>query len=268
MTSLIPVLEQPRRAPRRTPPPPPARRHLSLVDLRLRQNRLLQALPDDAWGRVAPHLKLIEHQDGTILEEPGELAKHVHFPTDAMISLLCVTNDGAGSEVARVGPEGLVGISLFLGGDATSSRAVVQKSGHAFRVCAEVMQAEFERGGPVQRLLLRYTQSLLTQMAQTAVCNRRHSVQQQLCRYLLSSLDRTPGDALAITHERIASMLGVRREGVTESAGALQRLGAIRYGRGRITIVDRRLLEAHVCECYAVMHRENHRLLPAERAEA
>ncbi|MEO8038908.1 MAG: Crp/Fnr family transcriptional regulator [Betaproteobacteria bacterium] len=258
MTSLVATTAQPY-APRRPSPP---RARLSLVDLRLRQNRLLQALPDDAWARVAPHVQLLEYPAGTILEEPGALPTHVHFPTDAMVSLLCVTNDGAGSEVARVGLEGLVGISLFLGGDATSSRAVVQNKGHAFRVPAVVMQEEFVRGGPVQRMLLRYTQSLLTQMAQTAVCNRRHSVQQQLCRYLLLSLDRAPGSALAITHERIANMLGVRREGVTESAGALQRLGAIRYSRGRIAVVDRSLLESHVCECYDVMWREIHRLAP------
>lgn len=240
----------------------PTRPQLSIVDPRLRQNRLLQALPDEIWERISPQLQLQEFVPGTVLEEPGTTPTHVYFPTDAIVSLLHVTNDGATSEVARVGFEGLVGISLFLGGEGTSSRAVVEGGGHAFRIRSDVMKTVFEGSGPVQRLLLRYTQSLLTQMAQTAVCNRRHSVQQQLCRYLLLSLDRMPGNSLATTHERIAGMLGVRREGVTEAAGNLQRKGAIRNSRGRITVLDREALEAHVCECYATVQRESARLLP------
>jgi CRP-like cAMP-binding protein len=240
----------------------PMRPRLSLVDPRLRQNRLLRMLPDEAWERISPQLQLQEFLPGTVLEEPGMTPTHVYFPTDAIVSLLHVTNDGAASEVARVGFEGLVGISIFLGGHGPSSRAVVQGGGHAFRVRSNVMKDAFERSGPVQRLLLRYTQSLLTQMAQTAVCNRRHSVRQQLCRFLLLSLDRMPGNELSTTHERIAGMLGVRREGVTDAAGDLQRMGAVRCSRGRITVLDREVLEAHVCECYAAVQRESARLLP------
>jgi len=238
------------------------RPQLSLVDPRLRQNRLLQALPDDAWARISPQLQLQEFLPGTVLEDPGTTPTHVYFPTDAIVSLLHVTNDGAASEVARVGFEGLVGISLFLGGDGTSSRAVVQGAGHDFRIRSDVMKAVFEGSGPVQRLLLRYTQSLLTQMAQTAVCNRRHSLQQQLCRYLLLSLDRMPGNVLTTTHELIARTLGVRREGVTGAVGKLQRMGTIRNSRGRITVLDREALEEHVCECYAAVMTESARLLP------
>ena len=236
---------------------PSSRPRLALVDPRLRRNRILQALTDKAWARVAPQLQLIECRTGTILEEPGVPSPYIYFPADAVVSLLCVTHDGAASEVARVGPEGVVGISLVLGGLATSNRAAVVSGGHAFRALAEGIRAEFEGGGSLQRLLLRYTRSLLTQMGQTAVCNRRHSLHQQLCRYLLTSIDRAVSDTLAITHERIAAMLGVRREGVTECAGHLQRLGAIHCSRGHIAVIDRAVLEANACECYGVLRDES-----------
>lgn len=241
----------------------PSRPRLALVDPLLRRNRILQALTDEAWARVSPQLQLIECPTGTILEEPGVPSPYTYFPADAVISLLCVTHDGAASEVARVGPEGMIGISPILGGPATSNRAIVQTGGHAFRARADGIRAEFESGGCMQRLLLRYTQSLLTQMAQTAVCNRRHSLHQQLCRYLLTSIDRAVSNTLAITHERIAAMLGVRREGVTECAGQLQRLGAIHCSRGHIAVLDRTVLEANACECYGVLRSESHHLQAA-----
>jgi CRP-like cAMP-binding protein len=242
---------------------PPSRPRLALVDPRLRRNRILQALADDTWSRVSSQLQLIECRTGTILEEPGVPAPYIYFPADAVVSLLCVTHDGAASEVARVGPEGVVGISQILGGPATSNRAVVQSGGHAFRAQAEGIRMEFKNGGCMQRLLLRYTQSLLTQMGQAAVCNRRHSLHQQLCRYLLTSIDRAVSNTLAITHERIAAMLGVRREGVTECAGQLQRLGAIHCSRGHIAVLDRAVLEANACECYGVLRDESHGLQAA-----
>jgi len=236
---------------------PPSRPRLALVDPRLRRNRILQALTDETWARVSPQLQLIECRTGTILGEPGVPSSYIYFPVDAVVSLLCVTHDGASSEVARVGPEGVVGISQVLGGPSASNRAVVQSGGHAFRAHAEGIRVEFESGGCMQRLLLRYTQSLLTQMGQTAVCNRRHSLQQQFCRYLLTSIDRAVSNTLAITHERIAGMLGVRREGVTECAGQLQRLGAIHCSRGHIAVLDRTVLEANTCECYGVLRDES-----------
>jgi CRP-like cAMP-binding protein len=186
---------------------------------------------------------------------------HVYFPLDCIVSLLCVMEDGASTEIAVVGNEGIVGVSLFMGGETTPSRAIVQSAGEAYRLKGQLLKHEFYRAGPMQRLLLRYTQALLTQMAQTAVCNRHHSVDQQLCRWLLLSLDRLSGNELIMTQELIANMLGVRREGVTESAGKLQRAGLIEYRRGRITVIDRRGLEARVCECYTVVKREYDRLL-------
>jgi CRP-like cAMP-binding protein len=246
----------------RIPDERPLHRHLVLVDPCLRRNRLLQVLPEDVWARISSECRLMEFAAATVLEESGAVPAYVYFPTDAIVSLLYVTLDGGASEVARVGVEGLVGASLFLGGSGMPSRAVVLNGGYAFRVPADVMKAEFDRSAPVRRLMLRYTQSVLTQVAQTAACNRRHSLQQQVCRYLLLSLDRSPGNALAMTHEQMANMLGVRREGVTEAAGNLQRMGAIRCSRGRITVLDRGLIETHVCECYGVVRRETRRLLP------
>jgi len=194
--------------------------------------------------------------------EPGMPMFYVYFPTTCIVSLLYVMEDGASAEIAVVGNEGLVGVSLFMGGETTTSRAVVQSAGHAYRMKGPFLKDEFFRAGPMQRLLLRYTQALLTQMAQTAVCNRHHSVDQQLCRWLLLSLDRLPSNELTMTQELIANMLGVRREGVTEAAGHLQQAGLIHYSRGKITVVDRPGLEARVCECYAVVKKENDRLLP------
>lgn len=198
---------------------------------------------------------------GEALYESGERLQHVYFPTTSIVSLLYVMEDGASAEIAVVGNEGILGISLFMGGETTPSRAVVQSAGYGYRLKAKQLKDEFNRGGPVLRLLLRYTQALITQMAQTAVCNRHHSVRQQLCRWLLLSLDRLPGDELIMTHELIANMLGVRREGVTEAAGNLQHDGMIRYSRGRITVLDRPKLEQAVCECYAVVKKEYDRLL-------
>jgi len=199
---------------------------------------------------------------GQVVYESGSRQDYVYFPTTAIVSLLYVMEDGASAEIAVVGKEGIVGISLFMGGETTASRAVVQSAGAAFRLSGQLMKREFLRGGPMQHLFLRYTQALLTQMAQTAVCNRHHSVDQQLCRWLLLSLDRLPSNKLAMTQELIANMLGVRREGVTEAAGKLQSAGLIQYSRGQITVLDRPRLEARACECYAVVRRESDRLLP------
>jgi CRP-like cAMP-binding protein len=199
---------------------------------------------------------------GMAVYESGAKLDYVYFPTDCIVSLLYVMKDGASAEIAVVGHEGLVGISLFMGGESTPSRAVVQSAGHAYRLPSRILKREFEYGGPLQHLLLRYTQALITQMAQTAVCNRHHSVEQQLCRWLLLSLDRLPSDELTMTQELIANMLGVRREGVTEAAGHLQTAGLIQYNRGRIKVLDRPSLEQRVCECYAVVKRESDRLLP------
>ena len=228
----------------------------------VRENQLLEVLPADAWERLSPHLEPVELPLGTALYESGVELDHVYFPTTAIVSLLYVLADGACAEIAVVGREGLVGVSLFMGGGRTPSRAVVQSKGHALRLSAPVLRQEFERAGPVMHVLLRYTQALITQMAQTAVCNRHHSVEQQLCRWLLLSLDRLDGPDLLMTQELIANMLGVRREGVTEAAGRLQDAGIISYRRGHIHVIDRAALEAHVCECYMVVKRETDRLLP------
>ena len=227
-----------------------------------RQNHLLAALPDNEWMRWQPQLEPVEMPLGKALYESGRRLTHVYFPTTSIVSLLYVMEDGASGEIAVVGNEGIVGISLFMGGESTTSRAVVQSAGMGFRLRANLMMQEFERAGPVLHLLLRYTQALITQMAQTAVCNRHHSVDQQLCRWLLLSLDRLPSNQLVMTQELIANMLGVRREGVTEAAGKLDKLGVIRYTRGRITVLNRPKLEQLCCECYAVVKKESDRLLP------
>ncbi len=199
---------------------------------------------------------------GEVLYEPGDALRHVFFPIDCIVSLLYVLADGASAEISVVGNEGLIGIALFMGGETTPSRAIVQSAGYAYRLFGQELKDEFHRNGEVQLLLLRYTQALITQMAQTAVCNRHHSVDQQLCRWLLLSLDRLTSNQLVMTQELIANMLGVRREGVTESAGKLDKLGIIRYARGRITVLDRSRLEQRCCECYAVVKKETDRLLP------
>jgi CRP-like cAMP-binding protein len=231
-----------------------------------RQNQLLAALPEAELARWRPHLEAVDLPLGKALYESGGKLTHVYFPTTAIVSLLYVMEDGASAEIAVVGHEGIVGISLFMGGDSTPSRAVVQSAGRGFRLRAGLMMQEFDRAGPVLHLLLRYTQALITQMAQTAVCNRHHSLDQQLCRWLLLSLDRLHSDELVMTQELIANMLGVRREGVTEAAGALQKAGLIRYRRGHIAVLDRPGLERRTCECYAVVKREYERLLPPTMA--
>ena len=231
-----------------------------------RANQLLAALPEAEWQRWQPHLEPVTLTLGQVLYESGDTLGYVYFPTTAIVSLLYVMEDGASAEIAVVGLEGLVGVSLFMGGLSTPSRAVVQSAGQGFRLLALVMKDEFDRAGPVLHLLLRYTQALITQMAQTAVCNRHHSLDQQLCRWLLLSLDRLRGNELVMTQELIANMLGVRREGVTEGALKLQKAGLIRYSRGRITVLDRPGLEEATCECYAVVKTEYDRLLPATPA--
>jgi CRP-like cAMP-binding protein len=225
-------------------------------------NRLLAALPKLDLARWMPHLEPVDLPLGRVLYESGVTQMHVIFPTTAIVSLLYVMEDGGSAEIAVVGNEGLVGISLFMGGESTPSRAVVQSAGTGLRLRGQALKDEFNRGGPVMHLLLRYTQALITQMAQTAVCNRHHTLDQQLCRWLLLSLDRLDGPDLVMTQELIANMLGVRREGVTEAALKLQRAGLIRYARGHITALDRPGLEARSCECYAVVKREYDRLLP------
>lgn len=227
-----------------------------------RQNHLLAALPAQEGVRLFPKLEVVPMRLGDVLYEPGVQMHYVYFPTSSIVSLLYVMEDGASAEIAVVGNDGIVGVSLFMGGETTPSRAVVQSAGHAYRLTGQLLKSEFYRAGPMQRLLLRYTQALLTQMAQTAVCNRHHSLDQQLCRWLLLSLDRLPSNELIMTQELIANMLGVRREGVTEAAGNLQRAGLIEYRRGRITVLDRPGLEARSCECYAVVKNEFDRLLP------
>ena len=230
-------------------------------------NHLLAALPAGESNRWLPELEYVEMPLGQVLYEAGGTLKHVYFPITAIVSLLYVMENGASAEIAVVGKEGIVGISLFMGGGSTTSRAVVQSAGHAFRLKAQIMKVEFNRAGPVLHLLLRYTQALITQMAQTAVCNRHHSLDQQLCRWLLLSLDRLEGSELIMTQELIANMLGVRREGVTEGALKLQKEGLIRYSRGHISVLDRRGLERHSCECYAVVKKEYDRLLPNKTAK-
>jgi CRP-like cAMP-binding protein len=226
------------------------------------QNHLLAELPESERERLFPHLEPVSLALGKALYESGGQLSHVYFPTTAIVSLLYVMENGASAEIAVVGNEGMVGIALFMGGETMPNRAVVQSAGHAYRLQGQLLKQEFGRSGALQHLLLRYTQALLTQMAQTAVCNRHHSVDQQLCRWLLLSLDRLPSDELSMTQELIANMLGVRREGVTEAAGKLQSAGLIRYRRGHITVLDRPGLEARVCECYEVVRKEFRRLLP------
>jgi CRP-like cAMP-binding protein len=230
------------------------------------QNHLLAALPESVCECLFPHLELVPLPLGEALYESGDRLNFVYFPTNAIVSLLYVMENGASAEIAVVGNEGIVGIALFMGGETMPNRAVVQSAGHAYRLKGLLLTQEFDRSGALQHLLLRYTLALLTQMAQTAVCNRHHSVDQQLCRWLLLSLDRLPSNELSMTQELIANMLGVRREGVTEAAGKLQQAGLIQYNRGHITVLDRRGLEARVCECYEVVRKEFSRLLPDQIA--
>ncbi|OYY48942.1 MAG: Crp/Fnr family transcriptional regulator [Methylophilaceae bacterium 17-44-8] len=226
------------------------------------QNRLLAALPEEDLDRITSMLEIVEMPLGLVLYESGGQLKHVYFPTTSIISLLYVLENGASAEIAVVGNEGVLGISLFMGGETTPSRAVVQSVGFGYRLSAKNLKMEFKRADTMFKLLLRYTQALITQTSQTAVCNRHHSVEQQLCRWLLLSLDRLNSDVLCMTQELIANMLGVRREGVTEAAGKLQRDGLISYARGNITVLDRPALEVRVCECYQVVKTEFDRLLP------
>jgi CRP-like cAMP-binding protein len=226
------------------------------------QNHILSSLPPAVRERLFPHLKPVALSLGTVLHESGSLMRHIYFPTDAIVSLLYVLDSGAPAEIAVVGNDGAVGVSLFMGGETTTSRAVVQSAGCAYRLTGSRLKREFALHGDLMYILLRYTQSLITQMAQTAVCNRHHSVDQQLCRWLLLSLDRLYSNELIMTHELIANMLGVRREGVTDAAGKLQKLGVIRYRRGRITVLNRPQLERLCCECYGVVKTETERLLP------
>jgi len=227
-----------------------------------KKNQLLASLPTVEWKRWSESLEAVEMPLGQVLYEPGVALNYVYFPLTSIVSLLYVMENGASAEIAVVGNEGIVGVSLFMGGESTPSRAVVQSAGAGCRLKAQVMKDEFNKAGPVLHLLLRYTQALITQMSQTAVCNRHHTLDQQLCRWLLLSLDRLEGDELVMTQELIANMLGVRREGVTEGALALQKLGLIKYARGHITVLDRPGLEKRTCECYAVVKREYDRLLP------
>jgi CRP-like cAMP-binding protein len=226
-----------------------------------RDNHILDALPAEERDRLFPHLKLVSMPLGMVLYESGETLRHIYFPTNSIVSLLYVMKDGASAEIAVVGNEGAIGVALFMGGETTPSRAIVQSGGSAYRLEGKRLKIEFNRHGQMLHTLLRYTQSLITQMAQTAVCNRHHSVNQQLCRWLLLSLDRLKSNELKMTQELIANMLGVRREGVTAAAGELQKLGVIRYSRGKITVLDRARLEQLSCECYAVVKQETDRLL-------
>jgi CRP-like cAMP-binding protein len=237
------------------------------VDGGIRDNALLAVLPDAERARWYSHLEPVELPLGAVLYESGNRLTHVYFPTTAIVSLICVMDSGATTEIAIVGNEGVVGVSLFMGGESTTSRAVVQSAGLGYRLKANQMMEEFNRTGPVMYLLLRYTQALITQMAQTAVCNRHHSLDQQLCRWLLLSLDRLRSNELVVTQELIANLLGVRREGVTEAAGRLLAAGLITYRRGHITVLDRAQLEHRSCECYAVVKREYDRLLPGKTPE-
>ncbi|MDD4928325.1 MAG: Crp/Fnr family transcriptional regulator [Gallionella sp.] len=226
-----------------------------------KQNQLLAGLTAEIFDRISPHLELVAMKLGDVLYEPGGKLQHVYFPTTAIISLHYIMENGASGEISGVGREGVLGIALFMGGNSTSSRAAVYTGGHAYRLKAGLMLEEFNRCGLMMHLLLRYTQALMTQMSQTSVCNRHHSVEQQLCRWLLQALDRLPSNELTMTQELIASMLGVRREGITETAGYLQRRGYISYRRGHITVLDRSGLESLSCECYLVVKKEFHRLL-------
>jgi CRP-like cAMP-binding protein len=228
-----------------------------------RQNQLLAALTPAECERIYPHLRLAPMRLGEVLYEPGARFSHVYFPANCIVSLLHILNGGTSAEISVVGNEGLIGVAFFMGGETTPSRAVVQTAGYAYRLIGRRLKEEFNRNGQMQLLLLRYTQALITQVAQTAVCNRHHSVDQQLCRRLLLSLDRLGSNKLAMTQELIADMLGVRREGVNEAASKLQNLGVIRYRRGRITVLDRGMLEQLCCECYAAVKIESDRLMPA-----
>jgi CRP-like cAMP-binding protein len=236
--------------------------HTQIISHNFAENYILTALPRSVGDHWLPQLESVELPLGQVLYESGATLSHVYFPTTAIVSLLYVLQDGASAEIAVVGNEGIVGVSLFMGGESTPSRAVVQSAGQGLRLEAQVLKDEFNRAGPVLHLLLRYTQALITQMAQTAVCNRHHSLDQQLCRWLLLSLDRLQVNELVMTQELIANMLGVRREGVTEAAVKLQNAGLIRYTRGHITVLDRAGLERRTCECYAVVKKEYDRLLP------
>lgn len=255
---------------KRAPTKKPARTHhpgpLLPGSSEIKLNNLLSALPDADLQRWLPHLELVEMPLGCVLYESGEDEGHAYFPTSGIVSLLYVMKNGDSAEIAVVGNEGLVGISLFMGGNTTPSRAVVQSAGHGFRLKAQLLKDAFKLGGPVMNLLLRYTQALITQMAQTAVCNRHHTLDEQLCRWLLLSLDRLPGNELTMTQELISNMLGVRREGVTEAALKIQASGLISYTRGRIKVLDRAGLEKRSCECYDVVKLEYDRLLPHEMA--
>ncbi len=230
------------------------------------KNHILAALPAAEWQRWLPQLEWVNMPLGQVVYESGGTMEHVYFPTTAIVSLLYVMKNGASAEIAVVGDEGIVGISLFMGGESTPSRAVVQSAGQGYRLLAQSIKSEFNQAGPVMHVLLRYTQALITQMAQTAVCNRHHSLDQQLCRWLLLSLDRLQGNELVMTQELIANMLGVRREGVTESALKLQQAGLIKYARGHISVLNRKGLEARSCECYGVVKKEYDRLLPRQLA--
>ncbi|MDA3852393.1 MAG: Crp/Fnr family transcriptional regulator [Spirochaetaceae bacterium] len=236
--------------------------HSSLKSNDPRQNHLLSVLPEGEFARIFPYLELINLELGKVLYESGGKLGFVYFPTTAIVSLLSVMDNGSSAEIAIVGYEGIVGIALFMGGETMANRAVVQSAGMAYRLNGNILKEEFNRAGPVQHLLLRYTMAFLAQMAQTAVCNRHHTIDQQLCRWLLLSIDRLPSNKLCMTQELIANMLGVRREGVTEAAGKLQKAGLIDYNRGHITVLDRPGLEARVCECYGVVRDEFARLLP------
>jgi CRP-like cAMP-binding protein len=250
-------------------PPPPASAHSPKPEKAMSsdplKNHLLAALPASDWERWQPQLELVSMPLGKVIYETGGTQTHVYFPTTAIVSLLYMMEDGSSAEIAVVGNEGLVGVSLFMGGESTTSRGVVQSAGKAFRLSSRVIKEEFKRA-PVLHLLLRYTQALITQMAQTAVCNRHHSLDQQLCRWLLLSLDRLQGDQLMMTQELIANMLGVRREGVTEAALKLQKANLIQYSRGHIHVLDRKGLELRSCECYEVVKKEYDRLLPDKQA--
>ena len=226
------------------------------------QNHILDALPPAERERLFPHLELVRMPLGMVLYEAGDTLRHIYFPTDAIVSLLYVLENGSSAEICVVGNDGVIGVALFMGGETTTTRAIVQSAGTAYRLSGRRLKQEFERQGETMHILLRYTQALLTQMAQTAVCNRHHSVDQQLCRWLLLSLDRLQDNKLAMTQELIANMLGVRREGVTDAAGKLQKLGMITYSRGLITVLDRQGLEERSCECYSVVKKETDRLLP------
>ena len=242
---------------------------VSLVKLKPsdpKSNQILYVLPDSAWHRLLPKLEVVDLPLGEVLYESGGVMTHVYFPTTAIVSLLYVMENGASAEIAVVGREGVVGISLFMGGGSTPSRAVVQSAGQGYRLDAQTIKNEFNQTAAVMHVLLRYTQALISQIAQTAVCNRHHSLDQQLSRWLLLSLDRLEGSELLMTQELIANMLGVRREGVTEAAVKLQQAGLIRYSRGRISVLDRSGLEKRTCECYAVVKKEYDRLLPEKLA--